>query len=172
MFRTIRPQVSGPLADRLQTIDAYEALARPITDAFNLIRWISSQQSGMGVKAVDFARHPLARRFIPRVASGARRVEQAFSEAGLLNDVSTLLTRYSSVRSPEDLYDTVLNHHEEVQHSKPPEGKRPWFERLDGAVIRPRYAVDEGPSGSTRYVHEYRSPSASAFLTDVGRIRP
>lgn len=172
VFRTIRPQVGDPLARRLQTIDAYEALARPITDAFDLIRWLSSQRSGMGVTAADFGRHALARRLIPRVASGVRSVEQAFSDAGLLNDVSTLLTRYGDVTRPEDLYDTVLDHHEEVQHNKPPEGKRPWFERLDGAVIRPRYAVDEEPSGSSRYVHEYRSPSASAFLADVGRIRP
>jgi hypothetical protein len=70
------------------------------------------------------------------------------------------------------LFDAVLNHHEHVQREKPPNGKRLWFERPRGkVVVRSGCALQEAPEEEGGYVHEYRIPTFSGVLTDLGALR-
>ena len=72
-----------------------------------------------------------------------------------------------------DLFDAVLNHHEQVQGNKPPNGKRSWFERASGGkvVVRSGYSLYEPAEDPGDYVHEYRIPTFSGFLADLGAFR-
>jgi hypothetical protein len=81
--------------------------------------------------------------------------------------------RFDGVRAGEDLFDAVLNHHEHVQRDKPPNGKRLWFERGAGdkVVLRSGYTLNEPPDEEGGYVHEYRIPTFSRFLGDLGALR-
>jgi hypothetical protein len=71
------------------------------------------------------------------------------------------------------LFDAVLNHHEHVQREKPPNGKRSWFERSPRGkvVVRSGYTLQEAPEEKAGYVHEYRIPTFSGFLADLGALR-
>jgi hypothetical protein len=57
-----------------------------------------------------------------------------------------------------------------VQSEKPPNGKRAWFERerSDRILVRPDYILDEAPTSRVAQVHEYRIPTFSRFLADLG----
>ena len=58
-----------------------------------------------------------------------------------------------------------------MQRRKPPDGKRPWIERLQrGAVVRPMYRTDQEPRFDDAYVYDYRSGTASGFLRDLRRL--
>ena len=83
------------------------------------------------------------------------------------------LDRFEEVHDATDLFDAILSHHERVQKAKPPNGKRAWFDRarLDKVVVRAGYSLDNPPEGQGRYVHEYRIPTFSGFLADLGAYR-
>lgn len=77
------------------------------------------------------------------------------------------------MQTANDLFEALLHHHEQVQRDKPPHGKRTWFERgPHGRVfLRAGYTLREPPAGKGGYVHEYRVPTFSRFLADLGALR-
>lgn len=168
-FRELRGRASSELGDRLETIDAYEGLCRIVEDAFRFILHLSTRRGGP-VAATDFQWEPLARRLAEQIGPAVDRVKAAFARSTYEADVRELVGRYGGVRSAGSLFETVLRHHEEVQSAKPPEGKRPWFERMPGILARPAYRSAEPPAGGDSYVHDYRSYTASTFLRDLGRL--
>jgi len=106
---------------------------------------------------------------LKRIRSHPTLLEWARDQNGLAHAIE----RFDAIRSGSDLFSAVLNHHEHVQHNKPPNGKRAWFERSSRGrvVVRAGYVLPEAPDEHGGYVHEYRIPTFSRFLGDLGALR-
>ena len=147
--------------------------ARAITDAFDGLRYCASSNGGAPVDAGDFSSAKAAKSALAALGPSLARIrahptllEWERDQKGLAQAVD----RFDGVRTGRDLFDAVLNHHEHVQREKPPNGKRPWFERgpRGKVVVRSGYTLREPPDEEGGYVHEYRIPTFSGFLTDLG----
>jgi hypothetical protein len=170
-FRDLAGRSSKTLAARLELIDAYEGLCRPLDDAFRLLRQLSTERGGVPVSAASFAKDPLAPNLSLAVPPAVERLAAAVDTESLSNDLSELLDRFANVTDPESLYNLTVEHHQEVQRGKPPDGKRPWVEPLrDGYVVRPQYAVSARPEFEDTYIHWYRTGTACTFLQDLGKL--
>jgi hypothetical protein len=164
------------LKQLLTAIDAYEAFARSITDAFDGLRYCASRDGGAPVDAANFSSVKAANFALTALGSSVARIrahpmllEWERDEKG----VAQAIDRFDGVRTGADLFEAVLNHHEHVQREKPPNGKRPWLERgpRGKVVVRAGYTLPEPPDEDGGYVHEYRIPTFSGFLADLGAIR-
>jgi len=70
--------------------------------------------------------------------------------------------------SPNLFAAELLRRHREVQTYKPPHGKRPWFEEIDGGfVVRGPYRLHEPPQDRDDFVHPYRVGAIRSFLEDL-----
>jgi hypothetical protein len=136
------------LQQLLTAIDAYEAFARAITDAFDGLRHCASSHGGAPVDAENFSSVKAAKsalaalgRSLARVRSHPTLLEWERDQKGLAQAVD----RFDGIRTGRDLFNAILTHHEHVQREKPPNGKRPWFERgpRGKVVLRSGYALQE-----------------------------
>jgi hypothetical protein len=165
--------VSAELRERLQAIDAYESLHCPLEDALHLLLYLSGKKGGVVVDEASFAATPLARQLAARVHPAIERINQTIAPHGSDPEIPDLIARYERVKTASDLFHTVIDHHEAVQRGKPPDGKRPWFERVGsgGIFVRAAYRKDDPPPGTDRYMRPfYRTWTASRFLQDMGRL--
>ncbi len=163
--------VSPDLTERLTQIDCYESLCRTLDDAFRLILHLSAAQGGAPVTERMFAHHELPPVLARRIKPSIRAIASAYTGSEWEVEVLDLLDRYQEATTPHALYSTVLEHHDDAQKAKPPDGKRPWVEDLGprGVVARPQYYQDAPPEGSDFYLHDYRTASVSGFLQDLRR---
>ena len=170
-FRSLIQEVSPGLRERLKAIDAYEALCRPISDAFQLILHLSTKGGTVPVNEADFASEDLARQLAGTVVTAVQLMEEAFSDTPYWNEVRHLVDRYSDVRTPGALFRAVVEHHKEAQRNKPPDGKMTWFvEMRGGHTVRPPYRYPDPPDGTDTYVHDYRTNTVCTFLQDLRRM--
>lgn len=170
-FRTVMRKASPELRERLEGIDAYEGVCRIADDAFRLILHLSTTRGAAPVGEKDFAAHRLVSRLLERLPRAVIRLERQAINMGWTAAIPQLVHRYSSARTPGELFHRVLEHHEEAQRSKPPDGKRPWVEyHRGGVVVRPLYQHPNPPQGDDSYVYDYRTASVSRFLVDLKRI--
>lgn len=168
----IRKGASPELRVRLQAIDAFESLCAPVWDAFNLA--LSLASAGKPLAPSAFAADELAAKLPNRLRQAS---EVALGTPALIEHdpevartVQRLARAYEGVRDAKEVLEATLALHEDAQRNKPPDGKRPWTERLGGGVLaRPQYRRSEPPEGKGAYVHEYRMPSVSRFLMDLRR---
>ena len=175
-LRKLTGNTPRDLQQLLTAIDAYEAFARAVTDAFDGLRYCASSYGGAPVDAGNFSSIKAAKSALAALGPSLARIrahptllEWERDQKGLAQAVD----RFDGLRTGRDLFDAVLNHHEHVQHEKPPNGKRPWFERgaQGRVVVRSGYTSQEPPDEDGGYVHEYRIPTFSRFLTDLGALR-
>jgi hypothetical protein len=175
-LRKLARNAPAELQQLLTAIDAYERFARVITDAFDGLRYCASSNGGAPVDAESFASTRTAKSALALLESSVVRIrshpmllEWERDEKGIVQAVD----RFDGVRTAADLFEAILHHHEQVQREKPPHGKRTWFERgLRGrAVLRSGYALHDPPEEKGGYVHEYRVPTFSGFLSDLGALR-
>ncbi|MEW6743633.1 MAG: hypothetical protein AB1486_12830 [Planctomycetota bacterium] len=171
-FHKLMKKASPSLRERLDRIDAYEGLCRLLHDGFQLILYLATRKGATPLTSEEYASHDLARHLVRRIGPAVERIENKIAQLVHEEELTRLLDRYRHVRQAGDLYATLLDHHEQAQREKPPDGKRAWVERLEeGVVVRPIYRLAEPPEKSDAYVHDYRTNSASLFLRDLGRIR-
>lgn len=172
-LRKLGRSASSELAEALDAIDAYEGLCRPLSDAFDLLRHLSTEGGGAPVGAGDFEGHRRAKKFLAAVEKAVARFETAEKLLGWEPEVRALVDRYQDVHAPAQLFRSLIDHHEAAQAEKPPDGKRPWLERGSGdrVLVRTAYQVPELSEDLPPYLHEYRTPTLSGFLQDLGRIR-
>ncbi len=169
-LRSLMPTASADLKERLVAIDAYEGLCRPLDGAFRLLLHLSTSKAGVAVDVADFAAVPAAGELAMRVPVATHDLAASFASTPYEGEVRDLVVRYGDVRDAESLYEAIVDHHETAQASKPPDGKRSWFERLNGIVVRPQYLEPTMPVLDDSYVHWYRSGTASTFLQDLRRL--
>jgi hypothetical protein len=174
-LRKLTVRAPADFKQLLAAIDAYEAFARAITDAFDSLRYCSTSHGGAPVDAQDFSSVKTAKSSLAalgpslaRIRSHPTLLEWERDQKGLAQAVD----RFDGVRNTGDLFEAILNHHELVQREKPPNGKRPWFEHAPRGkmLVRSGYALSEPLDGKGGYVHEYRVPTFSGFLADLGAL--
>jgi len=175
-LRKLSNRAPADLKQLLTAIDAYEAFGRTITDAFNTLRHCASINGGAAVDAKAFSSAKTTKIALEALKPGIARIRMHPSLLEWERDQTGLvqaLERFEGVRNCTDLFDAVLNHHEQVQGNKPPNGKRSWFERASGGkvVVRSGYSLYESEEDPGEYVHEYRIPTFSGFLADLGAFR-
>jgi hypothetical protein len=140
------------------------------------LRHCAAINGGAPVDADNFASTRAAKSALAALGASLARIR---SHPTLLewerdqNGLAQAVERFDAVRSGPDLFNAVLAHHEHVQGNKLPNGKRTWFERgLRGkVVVRAGYVLPEPPDEHGGYVHEYRTPTFSRFLGDLGALR-
>jgi len=162
---------SRDLADRLNAIVAYESVCGILEEAFDWIRFLSTHSRERPIDAGTFAEEvrsaSLARDLAGRL--GAAEQALAVSSLNVQQKFAQLAKTFAGVRDATDLFETVLTRHDVVQKAKPPEGKRPWFERSpDGATfVRVPYRLAERPSTTHGWNRPYRIHSVLSFLRDL-----
>jgi hypothetical protein len=170
-LRSLRPLASPELAAHLDAIEGLEGVAKPIQDAFDWMLFLSSKNRLEPLRAAAFAAQ--VPDLLPALREGVERLPRMVSASPHAREVDGLLVDFGNVRSMTELFDAVADRHDRAQKRKPPNGKRPWFERTadGGLVVRPMYLRDEQPVAGDYGVHFYRTLTVASFLDDLGDAR-
>jgi len=170
-FRTVRKSCSAELGERLDAIEAFERVCALITDAFDIIRHVSTIGGTIG--ADDFARYQNKRTaadIVEQMPAALDRLGRFLDSGEFGAHAEELIGRYAKIRDADSLFAAIVAHHESAQAKKPPDGKRSWLDRdRDTVSVRAFYRTDDGRIPYD-YVHPYRSTSASSFLRDLKRL--
>jgi hypothetical protein len=123
--------------------------------------------------AEDFLARAPAARLCTRIAKAVESVSENELVAETWPERAQVLTLLREAGMPAKLVPTVLAHHRETQTRKPPDGKRLWLEEdtRGRLLIRASYRLDDEPEPASDYLHEYRLPTLSRFLKDLGALR-
>ena len=169
-LRKLSKSAPTDLNQLLTAIDAYEAFGRSITNAFDGLRYCATSNGGAPVDAAEFSTAKVAKSALATLGPNVARIR---SHPTLLewdkNGLAQAVERFEGVRTVGELFEATLNYHEQVQHDKPPNGKRAWFERTTRGrvLLRSGYTLREPPDIDADYVHEYRIPTFSRFLAEL-----
>ncbi len=166
--KALRLEVDKDTGDLLDAIFSYEIFCRVLQDAFEDCLYLMSVKRGP-VKPSELAREPacvLAHGKVPDLFGEVSDRLEPFNETvRFVNTFAKVSERTDSTNFVEHL----LEHHISNQKNKPPNGKNPWFERMDdgSCVVRAGYKRDEPGQRTEEYVHTYRTWSLLSFLSDL-----
>jgi hypothetical protein len=165
----LRGQVSPELARRIDAIESYEAFCRPLQEAWDHLRRLSTLQAASPLRAGDVAGEARFTALAGELPRAIARAREALAESPVAGELEGVAPRFEEVRAPADLFHTLWAHHVEVQRRKPPEGKRPWFEETadGGLIVRPPYRLDEAVPPQEEFVHPYRLFAVASFINDL-----
>lgn len=166
-------QCSPSMMQLLVTIRSYERLARLMTDAFDEIRWIMTEER----KAVSVEKLSVG----PAVKRATNEFKSVYADAvvqlgeidpGLRMRAEGSFLRLGEADSPSSFTAKLIDHHNSIQRRKPPNGKRAWFDQFgdERVAIRPAYTISEFAMNPEVYVHTYRCQPLTSFARQLGRI--
>lgn len=158
----------------LKAIRAYEAFARSLQDAFDILKAEASRGDLQGFTVTQIASDEDYRQSVDGLHGRFELANNALAEvAGAGSSLQHLFAeRFKLFSEPLDagVYAlALLTHHENVQKSKSAEGKRPWFDRIspDRIYIRHQYREQRREIMSNSYVHDYRGWPIRRFCFDL-----
>lgn len=170
-LEAILPKSSPALATRLRAIQRFEALAVPLTCAFDRFAYRSAQSGNRPVTPEEMASDEAFQNFataIPRTARAAHEALEALGNISVLDLFKARFAPFEEQRPPADLFEALLKHHETIQANKKPRGKRRWYEPAgDGYVIRLPYRLWKPREMGDYFVHPYRFFAMLRFLEDL-----
>jgi len=165
------PHASHELARRFETIKAYEQVCGLIEDAFDWLRYLSSQAGTRALRRDDFASHHGVSEIAEVMPKGWRVAGALLDDAPpqAQREFAALARFFDDADSGESLFEALLARHAHIQRAKPPEGKREWFERAaDGSLfVRPLYRLDEPPRERDDWSRPYRMHTVMSFCRDL-----
>jgi hypothetical protein len=158
----------------LAAIRAYEAFARSLQDAFDVLK---TEAAGMDAQGFD----------VPGISCNAgfkqcvKGLHERFEAAHLALEETPVIglslqnlfsERFSIFAELMDYGRCALalcSHHEAVQRAKSADGKRPWFDRIgqDRIYIRHAYREQRRELQPGKYVHSYRGWPIRRFYFDL-----
>lgn len=161
----------GPL---LNAIRSYEAFARSLQDAFDVLKGEASGPDAQGFTVpviagdADFKLcvKDLHRRFeTAHLALG----NPAVADSSLQHIFDERFAAFTEPLDPGAYALAVCTHHEAIQRGKSADGKRPWFDRIGYERIYVRHAYREARCEiqPDRYVHNYRGWPIRRFYFDL-----
>jgi len=163
---------SAELKVVLHAIDAYERFSRFLQDAFDdvFLRLSQHQQRIKPSELAGLQGVKRAAKGVPDIFIDVAERLAPFGEAVRFQESYSSLAERVSV---SDWLEKLLEHHCRVQHSKPPAGKAPWFDRFDdgSCMIRTGYIRETGGRHNDSYVHAYRTASLWSFARDLGLVK-
>ncbi len=165
------PQASRELAHRLRAIAAFEEACSVIEDAFDWMRYLSTRSRTRPILRADFTSVPEVIKAAGELPARLQAIEQLIDNAPrqARERFSELTGFFAHVHTAEELFDSVLRRHAFIQKSKPPEGKREWFEHAanDGVYVRSNYRLDDAPAQRPSWPRPYRLLTAVNFRNDM-----
>lgn len=168
---SLRRQADEDLRALLDGIQAYEALARILLDAFHEL--LHALSSAHGAVALDgLVANPCVRRAAAELPAVWRAAATALGPVGLAGDLEDRFADFARQQAPAQLLRTLVDHHARIQREKLPTGKNAWIDSYsDGRVsVRSGYTRDEPPLGGNRYIHAYRTATLSQFARDLRMV--
>jgi hypothetical protein len=163
---------SGELIQLLQSIIAYEAFCRTLSNGFEEILYTLSQKN-QATPVTELLE-------LTAITEGTLLVSNQYSEALVsFTDISdqhnfqNQFSDFEQITTAQDFVEALLLHHHKVQHHKPPDGKLDWvLETTNGKwLIRSNYLRRNSlvqPEGT--FVHFYRMNPLRTFLIDLKKL--
>lgn len=155
---------SSDLKLLLDAILGYETFSRIVQDAFEDCLLFMSRKSTK-VTPKEIAK-------LEEIKTAQKKVHDLFMEVSSLLEPFNESTRFEMGFSAladkvatEEWIEALTEHHYRIQKNKPPNGKNPWFWRLDdgSVIIRPEYRTDKGGAKDGSYLHYYRTRPLWSF---------
>lgn len=163
LLTAARKHASQELGRIIDAVVSYEDLAILVNAAFRLLCSVSYSLGGQPLTASHVADDEMLGRCAREIPERFKRAADRVAEVTQDIYLEQRLGEFVYPRSPKDLAEFVLRHHEQVQAGKPG-GKRSWFEPLrDGWVVRPPYGSPERPD-LNYFVHPVRVHTLRSFI--------
>jgi len=158
----------------IKAIRAYEAFARSLQDAFDVLKAeaarLDIQGFVLGAIAGDADFEQIVKGLHKSFETAYHALgEVTISSVSLQNLFGERFIAFAEPMDAEGCALALCSHHEVVQRNKSVEGKRPWFDRIGQDRIYMRHAYRE-PRRETqpgRYVHQYRGWPIRRFYLDL-----
>jgi hypothetical protein len=158
----------------LIAIRAYEAFARSMQDAFDVLKAEAAHQDMQGFASLEIARDHDFKKSVAGLHRRFQSTAQALAGVNMAQlSIQNLFTerfgRFAESMDAGACAVALCAHHETVQRSKSSEGKRPWFDRLGEAriYIRQAYREKRRQLQPEHYVHAYRGWPIRRFYRDL-----
>jgi hypothetical protein len=155
----------------LEAIAAYEGFSRLLQDAFD--DCLASMTEKRGPTSLpELAQTEGVRKAAQNVSQELPEVAEQLEPYGLSPRFVQGFGDLAEVSEVDAWTHRLFEHHLRVQRAKPPNGKMPWFERLDDGrtVVRARYRRGEGGRHDGSYVNAYRTNPLQIFAKDLNMI--
>ncbi len=166
--RALAKSADAELKKLLDTIEVYERFSRLLQDAFDdTLERASSTKTR--VRPKDLTELKSVRRAAADVAPLVPEIVDRLVDFQLSNDFRDEFRLFEDKVEPIEFAQRLLKHHCQVQRSKPPDGKAPWFDCFDDGsfLIRTPYLRKVGGQNDDSYVHAYRTHSLWSFARDL-----
>jgi hypothetical protein len=169
LLRVLRAGASAELASRLDAIEAYETVCRPLQEAWDHHRRLATLSRPAVLRAEEVGSDARLGRLARTLPEAIDRARPALAATSIAADFDELTRSFGEVRTAAELFDVLWTHHVRVQGDKPPEGKRPWFEatKEGGLVVRPPDRIEQDVPPREWFVHPYRLVAVTSFLDDL-----
>lgn len=168
MLDVVRPNSSPTLRRIIDAVIAYELFAMLVDAAFRTLCAVSHSMGTQPLTVDSVAQHPTVRHCAEQLPSHYLRAAERMAAIGAEGNLEERLGEFAIARSPDELVELLLQHHENVQAQKPPQGKRPWFEPFrNGWVVRGPYGQAEQPTVKRAFVHPVRIAALRRFIEDT-----
>ena len=158
----------------VQAIRAYEAFARGLQDAFDVLRAEAAAPDARGFVVPDVARNATFRASVNRLDERFATAHRALREItatpfSLPNLFDERFGKLAELMDAPTCALALCEHHEAIQRAKSAAGKRPWFDRIGGdrIYIRQAYRIGKPDVVSARYLHTYRGEPIRRFRADL-----
>lgn len=164
----IRPRCSPALGRIVDAVVAYERFAALVDAAFRTLCTVSYAMGTQPLTPKHVQKHEIIERCTQEIPDRFRVAAERMHAIGLDDGMEGRLGEFAIPRSPTELVEVLMAHHEAVQAGKPPNGKRPWFEPLKkGWVVRAPYGSADQPRLGPWFVHPVRVDPLRRFLEDT-----
>jgi hypothetical protein len=168
ILTAIRPSCSEALGYIVDAVEAYERFAALVDAAFRTLCSVSHSMGTQPLTALHVAGNELIVRCATELPNRYRAAAERMAAISAESGIEQRLGEFAVRRSPAELFDLLLTHHEQVQAGKPPNGKRPWFEPFrNGWVVRAPYGTAEQPQLGPSFMHPVRIGALRRFLQDT-----
>lgn len=169
VLKLTQTEASDGLRQILDAIDAYETFARILTVVFRTLCHVSGTLGTAALTPDTVSDHPNLVRAASELPAAHQAATQHLATIGV--GIPEMEGRFAVFASPlptRELAEAILELHNSVQASKPPLGKRPWFESYDdGLAIRPGYTESVLPLYDGPFIHPIRIGPLRNYLLDT-----
>ena len=168
LLDVVRPECSAALGEIVDAVVAYERFAAMVDAAFRTLCSVSHALGSHPLTPNLVHGHEMITRCAAELPSRYRAAAECMSEVVANAVLEERLGEFAIERSPGELVELLLSHHEYVQAAKPPSGKRSWFDPVrDGWIVRSSYGSPDQPELGPRFVHPIRVSTLRRFLQDT-----
>ena len=168
VLEAVRPLCSAALGAIVDAVVAYERFAALVDAGFRTLCAVSYSMGAQPLTPRHVERHKTIVRCTRALPEHYRRAVSRMAAIGADSGLEERLGAFAIARPPGELVALMLEHHERIQSTKPPNGKRSWFEPLrHGWVVRGPYGSIEQPELSPWFVHPVRVAALRQFLADT-----